>query len=64
MSADTTQPRRCKAEEWHRDGRGLWAMRACVRDTQHGGRHEFGVWRYNVNPALRAPSGVPEDRSR
>ena len=38
----------CLAEEWHRDGRGLWAMRVCHGSARHGGRHLFGAWRYNV----------------
>jgi hypothetical protein len=42
---------RCLAGEWHRDGRGLWAMRQCVwsRDVRHP-RHEFGAWQYYVQP--------------
>ena len=40
----------CKAEEWQRDGRGLWAMRACINHPEHGERHVFSAWRYNVKP--------------
>jgi len=40
----------CKAEEWVRDGRGLWAMRRCMSAPSHGGRHLFTSWTYNVQP--------------
>jgi hypothetical protein len=40
----------CQAEEWVRDGRGLWAMRVCRRAAGHGARHEFTSWYLNVNP--------------
>jgi hypothetical protein len=54
----------CLAEEWHRDGRGLWAMRACINKAKHGGRiggaHVFSAWRYNVQPlAVRPPVAAP-----
>lgn len=44
----------CQAEEWQRDGRGLWAMRVCMLPSQHDKRHEFSSWRYHVSP----PSSV------
>jgi hypothetical protein len=55
----------CLAEEWHRDGRGLWAMRACINKAKHGGRiggaHVFSAWRYNVHPPSveRPPVAAP-----
>jgi hypothetical protein len=49
-----SQPERCKAEEWQRDGRGLWAMRACRHFYQHSTPHDFEPWRYNV---LNGPAG-------
>lgn len=47
---------KCKAEEWQRDGRGLWARRACNDLASHGGRHSFGLWEHNQQP----PSGEIE----
>jgi hypothetical protein len=38
---------RCKAEQWQRDGRGLWAKRACTGLASHGGSHSFGLWEHN-----------------
>ena len=44
----------CRAEEWQRDGRGLWAMRTCISHEGHQSEHTFGQWRYRlVPPALR-----------
>jgi hypothetical protein len=40
----------CLAQEWQRDGRGLWAMRACQYYGGHTVGHAFGSWRYNVKP--------------
>ncbi len=52
-------PQFCKAEEWNRDGRGLWAERHCTDKRSHVGRHRFSAWRYNVQPpALSTPSPV------
>lgn len=34
----------CKAMEAHRDGRGLWAFRACYLPSGHTQRHTFGSW--------------------
>jgi hypothetical protein len=45
----TERPELCKAEEWQRDGRGLWAMRTCEIHGEHS-RHLFGRWRYHVQP--------------
>lgn len=49
MSRDE-ETKMCLAEEWVRDGRGLWAMRACQYYAKHGKSHSFGSWRYNVQP--------------
>lgn len=49
---------KCKAEEWQRDGRGLWAMRHCRFVGKHG-HHEFTSWTYNVEPP-----GVSSERAR
>jgi hypothetical protein len=38
----------CAAGEWHRDGRGLWAMRRCQEHIKQ--RHIFGPWQYHVQP--------------
>lgn len=40
----------CKAEEWQRDGRGLWATRSCISHHGHRSSHTFEPWRYNVAP--------------
>lgn len=40
----------CPAEEWHRDGRGLWATRSCISAQGHQSPHTFEPWRYNVTP--------------
>jgi hypothetical protein len=41
----------CPAEEWHRDGRGLWAVRRCRNwHTQKGSPHSFTQWEYNAQP--------------
>jgi hypothetical protein len=54
--------RACLAEEWHRDGRGLWARRTCRLWAPHGNRHDFSSWEYNVQPPLRdAASSLPSD---
>jgi hypothetical protein len=42
------------AEEWQRDGRGLWAMRACRFAFKHSSQHEFTSWKYNVQPPAAA----------
>jgi hypothetical protein len=44
----------CLAEQWHRDGRGLWAMRACINKAKHSQSHVFHRWTYNVDIAKRA----------
>jgi hypothetical protein len=44
---------KCFAQEWQRDGRGLWAMRRCRYFYQHVGKHDFDSWRYNVQPPNR-----------
>lgn len=41
---------RCLAEEWVRDGRGLWAMRECTGLAKHGGRHSFTAWHCYMKP--------------
>lgn len=43
----------CVAEEWQRDGRGLWAMRCCISHAGHDSAHTFEPWRYNVKPRER-----------
>jgi hypothetical protein len=49
---------KCLAQEWQRDGRGLWAMRACRHYYQHNTPHDFEPWRYNVQPPhLDGPAG-------
>jgi hypothetical protein len=54
--------RACLAEEWQRDGRGLWARRTCRLWAPHGNRHDFSSWEYNVQPPLRdAASSLPSD---
>lgn len=40
----------CVAEEWQRDGRGLWAMRRCRNLAGHSSRHDFAAWEYYVQP--------------
>jgi len=45
---------RCLAQEWVRDGRGLWAKRACRNDAGHVTPHQFAAWQYNV--------GAPPDQ--
>jgi hypothetical protein len=51
----------CLAEEWQRDGRGLWAMRACRYYEKHGKPHDFGSWRYNVQPPAALPRAPEPD---
>lgn len=52
---------KCKAEEWHRDGRGLWAMRSCISATAHAGApHIFTAWRYDVLIAPELLASVKE----
>lgn len=52
----------CKAEEWHRDGRGLWAMRSCISHDGHKSAHTFEPWRYNVAlPAIQGGIGIPDN---
>jgi hypothetical protein len=54
--------RACLAEEWHCDGRGLWARRTCRLWAPHGNRHDFSSWEYNVQPPLRdAAAALPSD---
>jgi hypothetical protein len=53
MTTDAAGPRdlgMCKAEEWHRDGRGCWAMRFCYKAQGHGDQHNFVSWRLYVQP--------------
>jgi hypothetical protein len=49
-SAMWPTPNMCLAQEWHRDGRGLWAMRSCEYYTGHGKAHAFGSWKLDVQP--------------
>jgi len=51
--------RGCKAEEWQRDGRGLWAMRRCLGGQGHAARHSFTAWEYNVTPPAALSSAPP-----
>ena len=51
-------PVACLAEEWHRDGRGLWARRVCRNWGKHP-RHDFASWEYNVQPPTVQPSDPP-----
>lgn len=52
----------CKAEEWHRDGRGLWAMRSCISHDGHKSSHTFEPWRYNVVlPAMQGGIVTPDN---
>jgi hypothetical protein len=63
-SAMWPTPDMCLAQEWHRDGRGLWAMRSCQYYTGHGKAHAFGSWKYNVEPqALDVDGGHSEHPS-
>jgi hypothetical protein len=43
----------CVAEEWQRDGRGLWAMRSCISHAGHDSAHTFTPWNYDVKPRER-----------
>lgn len=40
----------CQAQEWQRDGRGLWAMRNCISHEGHQSPHTFEPWSYAVGP--------------
>ncbi len=48
----------CLAEEWHRDGRGIWAVRRCsqLAGADHGPRHLFTSWSFG------ASQPVPSER--
>jgi hypothetical protein len=65
MSDDRIDPARleiCVAEEWHRDGRGLWAMRSCISHKGHSSKHTFERWRYSVGkPAALLAAEAPTD---
>lgn len=53
----------CVAEEWHRDGRGLWAMRRCISHQGHDSSHTFEPWRYDVDPPQsRSQTKAERDR--
>jgi hypothetical protein len=61
MTTDAAGPRepaireaQCPAQEWQRDGRGLWAKRICIDDRGHTTGHNYTAWRYNVTPGLDA----------
>ncbi len=53
----------CLAREWQRDGRGLWAMRACQYYQGHGKSHSFGQWKYNVAPLEALLGRLPADHA-
>lgn len=56
---------RCLAQEWQRDGRGLWAMRHCTYDAQHRGKsHFYGPWQYNVPDPMVAAKDAEIARLR
>jgi hypothetical protein len=56
-SVAAESPAMCLAQEWQRDGRGLWAMCACQYYQGHGKSHSFGQWKYNVAPLWEALLG-------
>src|SRR6185436_10186562 len=72
-AADESRLDPCPAEEWHRDGRGLWAMRSCRFAFKHTARHEFTSWQYYkqapepselsaLRTRLRAMEGAQDDK--
>ena len=50
----------CLAQEWQRDGRGLWAMRSCRHYDQHSTPHDYEPWCYNVQPPAGETPAQPE----
>lgn len=48
VEAETVEA--CLAEEWHRDGRGFYAVRRCTGKPKHGNKHTFGRWSYYAKP--------------
>lgn len=66
MSEQQTEtPQFCAAEEWHRDGRGHWAMRAC-RNALHAElrecSHAFGPWKLGIESPFSRLTAVEEER--